>query len=44
MLFKESEILKNEQLKDNLKIVDKEIQNYIRKQKQKLIIICGVQL
>ena len=32
MLFKESEILKNEQLKDNLKIVDKEIQNYIRKQ------------
>lgn len=30
MLFKESEILKNEQLKDNLKIVDKEIQNYIR--------------
>lgn len=32
MLFKESEILKNEQLKENLKIVDKEIQNYIRKQ------------
>ena len=32
MLFKESDILKNEQLKDNLKIVDKEIQNYIRKQ------------
>ena len=32
MLFKEPEILKNEQLKDNLKIVDKEIQNYIRKQ------------
>ena len=32
LLFKESEILKNEQLKDNLKIVDKEIQNYIRKQ------------
>ena len=32
MLFKESEILKNEQLKDNLKIVDKEILNYIRKQ------------
>lgn len=32
MLFKESEILKNEQLKDNLKIVDKEIQSYIRKQ------------
>lgn len=32
MLFKESEILKNEQLKGNLKIVDKEIQNYIRKQ------------
>lgn len=32
MLFKESEILKNEQLKDNLKIVDKEIQNYIRKE------------
>lgn len=32
MLFKESEIIKNEQLKENLKIVDKEIQNYIRKQ------------
>ena len=32
MLFKESELLKNEQLKENLKIVDKEIQNYIRKQ------------
>ena len=32
MLFKESEILKNEQLKENLKIVDKEIKNYIRKQ------------
>lgn len=32
MLFNESEILKNEQLKENLKIVDKEIQNYIRKE------------
>lgn len=32
MLFNESEILKSEQLKENLKIVDKEIQNYIRKQ------------
>ncbi len=32
MLFNESEILKSEQLKENLKIVDKEIQNYIRKE------------
>ena len=32
MLFNESELLKNDRLKENLKIVDKEIQNYIRKE------------
>ena len=32
MLFRESELLRNDKLKENLKIIDKEIQNYIRKQ------------
>ena len=32
MLFNESELLRNDQLKENLKIVDKEIQNYIKKE------------
>ena len=32
MLFRESEILKNDKLKENLGIIDKEIQNYIKKQ------------
>lgn len=32
MLFNESELLKNDKLKENLKIIDKEIQNYIRKE------------
>lgn len=32
MLFNESELLKNDNLRDNLKIIDKEIQNYIRKE------------
>lgn len=30
MLFKESEVLKNEQVKENLKAIDKKIQDYIR--------------
>lgn len=32
MLFRESEILRNDNLKGNLAIIDKEIQNYIKKQ------------
>lgn len=32
MLFRESELLRNDKLKENLKIIDKEIQNYIKKQ------------
>ena len=32
VLFRESELLRNDKLKDNLKIIDNEIQNYIRKQ------------
>lgn len=30
MLFKEAELIKNENLRENLKIIDKEIQNYIK--------------